>query len=486
MFRPMIRQIPAWPTAISVCRIILRIDLRRMVADRIAAAIALRTGAEWERIFAEAGVPCAMARSFDEWRAWDEAQKAGLAEKVPGCDYVQLGRAVRVQSAKPYPPLRLAVSAGVEERPAKPAATNARPVGTGPLAGLRVLDLANVIAGPACGRVLAELGAQVIKVDATRPYLTPGVTIDWAGELNQGKRSLLLDVATEEGREILHDLARSVDMVVFNRLDPAIARMGLDYQSLRKINPKAIAVQMTAFKGERPASFDPYPGYDPILQAQTGIMTRFGSAEGPELHGLASCVDYLCGYLGALSGIVALVAQRRRGDGKGDWADTSLASAASLIQLPFLVANPPVGSPECIRKVKDGWICVEPANANLPGIETMTVEQALAKAAAAGAVALKVQSLAELKARHRSKPSATIAFRTVTSSFPVLNVRPTWFYFDGSVLPEISEPTPPGADAREILGALGRGPKEIDQLVAKRVVGRTFWAPKDQVAGAQE
>jgi len=274
-------------------------------------------------------------------------------------------------------------------------------------------------------------------------------------------------------------------MVVFNRLDSAIARMGLDHESIRKINPKAIAVQMTAFKGERPASFDPYPGYDPILQAQTGVMTRFGSAEGPELHGLASCVDYLCGYLGALSGIVALVAQRRR-DGKGDWADTSLASAASLIQLPFLVANPPIGSPECIRKVKDGWICVEPANANLPGIETMTVEQALAKAAAAGAVALKVQSLAELKARHRSKPSATIAFRTVTSNFAVLNVRPTWFYFDGSVLPEISEPTPPGNDDRELLGALGRGPQEIDQLVAKRVVGRTFWAPKDEIVVAQE
>ena len=99
--------------------------------------------------------------------------------------------------------------------------------------------------------------------------------------------------------------------------------------------------------------------------------------------------------------------------------------------------------------MKDGWICVEPANVKLPGIETMTAEQALAKAAAAGAVALKVQSLAELKARHRSKPSATIAFRTVASNFPVLNVRPTWFYFDGSVLPEISEPTPPGADARE-------------------------------------
>ena len=88
----MIRQIPASPTTISRLPYNLRIDFRRKVADRIAAAIALRTGAEWERIFAEADVPCAMARSFDEWRAWDEAQKAGLAENVPGCDYVQLGR----------------------------------------------------------------------------------------------------------------------------------------------------------------------------------------------------------------------------------------------------------------------------------------------------------------------------------------------------------------------------------------------------------
>ena len=463
----------------------LRADLRRLVADRIAAAIALRPAADWERTFAAAGVPCAMARSFDEWRNWDEAQKGGLAEKVPGCAYVQLGRAFRLQSAKPYPPLRLAATRVVVEPPPKPVATGTRPVGNGPLAGLRVLDLANVIAGPACGRVLAELGAQVIKVDATRTDLTPGVAIDWAGELNQGKRSVLLDVATQQGRAILHELVRSADMVVFNRLDPALARMGLDGESLRTINPKAIAVQMTAFKGERPTSFDAYPGYDPILQAQTGIMTRFGSAEGPELHGLASCVDYLCGYLGALSGIVALAAQRRRGDGAGDWADTSLANAATLIQLPFLVDDPPVGGPQRLRKASDGWICAEAANLDFAGIESMTVEQAVAKITAAGGVAARVQSLADLKARHRAKPSATIAFRTVAGAISVLTLKPTWFHFDGSILPETSPPTPPGSDAGEILAALGRSPPEIAKLVAERVVGQAFWAPPDDVAGAK-
>ena len=85
----------------------------------------------------------------------------------------------------------------------------------------------------------------------------------------------------------------------------------------------------------RPGSRDDHPGYDPLLQAETGIMTRFGTRNMPLLHGIASCVDYLTGYLGAYAAIVALQARERRKDGHGDWAETSLASAASLIQFGF-------------------------------------------------------------------------------------------------------------------------------------------------------
>jgi crotonobetainyl-CoA:carnitine CoA-transferase CaiB-like acyl-CoA transferase len=457
----------------------LSLELRLQAADLIEQAVAGRPAAEWERRLSRAGVPCVVVRDYDEWRGLPQTRQAGLTEQVPGCGWLQLGRSARVASAQPYPPLRLASDEHAERSPsAEPAAKErAKPSGAGPLHGLRVLDLANVIAGPACGRVLAELGADVIKVDAVRTDLVPLIATVWPGELSQGKRSILLDLSRDEGRRILHRLAALSDVVVFNKLDPVLAKLGLDRPGLARLNPKAIGVQVSAFKGERAAERDDDPGYDPNLQAVTGIMTRFGSPDAPELHGLASCVDYLAGYLASFGAVVALAAQGRRGDGAGDWADSSLASAASLIQLPFQVDPAPVGDARCLRRMSDGWICVEPQDAPTP--EGATVAEAVRAATAAGALAVEVLSLKALKARHRDRPGATIAFRAEGGSYPTLNVRPLWFNFDGAPLPPASAATTPGSDAGTILTELGYSEAEHDALVQEGVVGRPLWAPAD-------
>ena len=240
-----------------------------------------------------------------------------------------------MRSAQPYPPLTAGrrIEAAGKTAPSAPQGHCAP--ARKPLTGYVVLDLANVIAGPACGRLLGELGATVLKMDTTRPDHQPLVTVVWGAEANQGKKSILADLRTIEGRQILAMLVGKADIVVMNATDSGVRRLGLTAEQLHEINPRAIGVQISAFKGAHPSSHFDRPGYDPLLQAATGIMTRFGSHDMPLLHGIASCVDYLTGYLGAFAAVTALQARERRGDNRGDWVDTSLASAAALTQLSF-------------------------------------------------------------------------------------------------------------------------------------------------------
>jgi crotonobetainyl-CoA:carnitine CoA-transferase CaiB-like acyl-CoA transferase len=453
----------------------LRLPLRAKLAELIAAALTQKPAEEWERTLCEGNNPCAMVRDFDGWRASDHARQSGIVETVTGCDWPQLGRVVRLASAKPYPPLHIGTTDEISLPASQSAAAREAAKSTVPLAGIRVVDLANVIAGPACGRMLAELGAEVIKVDSSHPEHAPAVTVVWPAETSQGKRSILLDFRQEEGREILRRLIAKADLVVFNKLDPVMERLGLDQTGLSRINPDAIAVQLTAYKGERPSTRDIHPGYDPLLQAATGIMARFGSSDAPELHGLASCVDYLTGYIATFGAVVALVARERRPERGGDWVDTSLASAASFVQAAFQVTPAPVGTADCLRKVKDGWICVEPADAEVFGISELTVPEALAAAKSAGITAAPVRSIDELKARHRENPCADIAFKTDHGDLPAFNFRPTWFQFDGSPLPALAAAPAPGANAKEILLELGYGPEDIDKMTSAGAVGQVLW-----------
>ncbi|VVE58510.1 coA transferase [Pandoraea anapnoica] len=467
----------------------MRADISIALADDMAKVFATQTAEHWEAVFAQAEVPLGIVETFDEWMTASWAQEAGLVVAPIGVNSPQLGRAVNIHSARPYPPLRAAktsLDAVLTPAPSNGGDASKRNT-TKPLDGYTVLDMANVIAGPACGRILGELGAHVVKVDTTRPDHQPLVTVDWGAEASQGKQSILLDLRMDSARDVLHRLIKRADILVMNETDAGVRRLGLTQDAVAAINPATVVVQVSAFKGEFAGAFDDRPGYDPLLQAIAGIMSRFGTPGLPLLHGIASCVDYLTGYLGAFSALTALQARERNGGKRGDWAETSLASAASLVQFPFQWTSS--GLPECavgpkatgpnqassLLQQADGWIFVE-ANGSLPELTGLSVNDAIAEAKRQGARAVPVQTIAKLRERFLEHPSSTVSFRqSDCQGLEVTLLEPTWFQFDGAPLGHAGDSGRPGADADSILAFLGIDPAEITRMKDEGAVGEPDW-----------
>lgn len=159
-----------------------------------------------------------------------------------------------------------------------------------PLSGLKVLDLSRVLAGPLCTMILADLGAEVVKVeppwgDETRGWGPPFVEGESAYFLavNRGKRSVALDLKRPEGQEAVRRLAQKADVLVENFKTGDLRRFGLDYESLKPLNPRLIYLSITGFGHTGPRAKE--PGYDAALQGYTGIMSVTGEPEGPHEGG---------------------------------------------------------------------------------------------------------------------------------------------------------------------------------------------------------
>ena len=199
----------------------------------------------------------------------------------------------------------------------------------GALAGIRVLDLSRVLAGPWAGQILADLGADVIKVerpgagDDTRGWGPPFLkdkdgnpTRESAYYLcaNRGKRSLALDITRPEGQEIVRRLAARSDVVLENFKTGGLAKYGLDYESLRTINPRLIYCSITGFGQTGPNAGR--PGYDFLIQGMAGLMSVTGTPEsGPTKVGVA-VTDLTTGLYSVIAILAALQARHRTGEGQ--------------------------------------------------------------------------------------------------------------------------------------------------------------------------
>lgn len=191
-----------------------------------------------------------------------------------------------------------------------------------PLAGVRVLDLSRVLAGPWCGMVLGDLGAEVIKVehpergDDTRDWgLRIGATeTPYFNSVNRNKRSICLDLQTEEGQQLARDLALKCDVVLQNFKFGGIEKMGLGYQQLSALHPGLIYCSITGYDRTGPEAAR--PGYDLVIQGESGLMALNGEATQPPLKFGTAVVDMMTGMYAAQAILAALYERRKTGKGR--------------------------------------------------------------------------------------------------------------------------------------------------------------------------
>jgi len=206
-----------------------------------------------------------------------------------------------------------------------------------PLAGLRVLELARILAGPWAGQILADLGADVIKVerkgagDDTRGWGPPFVEgVDgkpigsaYFHSANRGKRSIELDFESDEGKRLVKKLAARSDVLIENFKVGGLAKFGLDYKSLAPECPRLIYCSVTGFGQDGP--YAPRAGYDLMAQGMGGMMAMTGYEDGPPTRVGVAVSDIFTGVYSTI-GILAALAQRER-TGKGAYVDTALVDS---------------------------------------------------------------------------------------------------------------------------------------------------------------
>ncbi len=206
-----------------------------------------------------------------------------------------------------------------------------------PLAGVRIIEVGHMLAGPYCGMLLADLGADVIKIESpgsgdiarsVGPHMV-GPHNTYFASLNRNKKSVVLDLASAEGRRPFEKLVRQSQGLLTNLRPSAINKLGLTHKALAQINPSIACLALTGYGLEGP--FADRPAYDYVIQALAGIMALTGDPRGPPTKTGYSVVDNSAGIMGAL-GLLALIYQ-----GRGGQIDVSLYDVM-LSQMNYLAS----------------------------------------------------------------------------------------------------------------------------------------------------
>ncbi len=251
---------------------------------------------------------------------------------------------------------------------------------SGPLSGMRVIELAHIMAGPACGLLLADMGADVIKVEKTgsgddsRRFLPPDIKGESAAYMmmNRNKRGIALDLKHVDGKRVLKTLLKTADVVIENYRHDTMSRLGLDYDTLKTLNPGLIYCEISGFG--RTGPYRERGGFDLIAQGMSGLMSITG--EGPDRPPVKvgpPITDITAGILAAM-GVSAAYASKLQ-TGLGQRVDTSLFEAGithtfwqSAIAFATGVAPGPMGSAHPLNApyqaiaTRDGWINLGAAN----------------------------------------------------------------------------------------------------------------------------
>jgi len=250
---------------------------------------------------------------------------------------------------------------------------------SGPLAGCRVIELAHIMAGPVAGLMLADMGADVIKVeklsgDDTRRFVPPTIEGESAAFLmmNRNKRGIVLDLKSEDGRQALQRLVRDADVLIENYRFGTMEKLGLGYESLRQLNPGLIYCEVSGFG--RTGPYAHRGGFDLIAQGMSGLMSITGEAPGRQPVKVGAPISDITAGIVAAMGIAAAYAHKLK-TGQGQKVDTSLFEAAithtywqSAIafatgESPQAMGSAhPLNAPYQAFQTADGWINIGAAN----------------------------------------------------------------------------------------------------------------------------
>ncbi|MGQ7296404.1 CoA transferase [Quadrisphaera sp. KR29] len=473
---------------------------------RMQGLFATRPAAHWEQVLGEAGVPCAMQRTTNEWRALSPVQDSGLVVTHRSADGTTFGAPGLVADVHGDGVDTAELSIDAAPAPFNGWLTAEEPVFASPtidaepqppLAGMKVLDLANVIAGPTVSRTLAELGADVLHIDPVTPRMGPRMLL-WIGqEVNQGKRSAAVDLTTGAGDALMERLLREVDAVVYNKLPSQAQKLGAAPAQVHAANPAVVVSAVTAWGGSRSGGWEDRPAYDPAIQAGTGVMSRYGGLAAPAVHGVAACIDYATGFAGAFGTLVGLWA---RTQGATEVVcRTSLARIAGWVQLPFMigdVVDEPTGltsggwsATDRLLRTEDGWVylalpaaawsssraalshafgvplCPEQQQAApqvARALKALPTADAVRQLRAAGLSVGEVKDVGRLRrdARHTAQQDLSIHEETSGDVLlvdqgpgrgPVYLPNPTWLRWSGRPRGRLSTSPLPGAQTRAVL-----------------------------------
>ncbi len=480
-------------------------QLRNLHEARACELFKTRTAQEWEDLIAAAGSEGAVCRTSAEWFEHPHARGAEMVIEVddptfgkmlqPGINGRLLKSPGKVRGPAPRSDQhRAEILAELETAKASTPSGNLEAELKAALQGVKVLDLCIILAGPTCGRTLAEFGADVIKIDSpTR------AAVAFHNEVNRAKKSIVLDLKSDAGREVFWCLVEDADVICQNYRAGKIAALGLGYDNVVKRKPDIVYASMNAYGHVGPWALR--PGHEQFAQACTGMQLRHGGAR-PRLQP-NPVNDFGTGFMGAYA--VALALLHRQRTGEGQHVDSALAYTAMTLQSPFMqlydgkVWDEPIGR-DCrgsgplhrAYEAKDGWLFIGARDASaLAGIEGLAnlatlqggaLEQALGdqfrlasvdtwvgRLVAGGVGAhrclLDVDALMNdpyVVAHNLSatRPHDVLGDVTTTGPAPRLSHTPV----------RLGNPAPlPGADAAEILSGIGRA-GDIERLIAAGVV----------------
>jgi crotonobetainyl-CoA:carnitine CoA-transferase CaiB-like acyl-CoA transferase len=311
-------------------------------------AFSIRQAAEWETAINAAGGPTTMVRTPREWLASPQAHARGaviqLEDPLLGSTWMPGTNVHLSDSPGRIHPRHVpdADRAAVLAAPGAPRMLHGDGISRAPLAGLRVLDLTQVVAGPCTGRILVEYGADVIKINNAHPEsLTSAVSLSMQPvdpgnqqheHLNRGKQTLLLDLHTPEGQSIIQRLIDQSDVLMQNFALGMAEHYGIGFDQLQRRHPDLVYFSLSAYGYGGP--MQKYRGFEGNAQAVTGLMDRFGG-DGPPLGQPYLLDDYGTGIRGAFA--IALGVYHRQKTGRGQHIDIALVETATYHQAPYLL-----------------------------------------------------------------------------------------------------------------------------------------------------